>query len=90
MDTSLLVGIGVGVTLDLTGLAAHETVELGADLVATGGINGVALSAASLEKLGTLGGVTCRDVISLSLEFGIFVVPRSELGESSLPHVHDR
>lgn len=83
VDTSVLVGVGVGVTVDLTGLAAHQTVELGADLVGTSSINGVALSAASLEKLSTLGGVTCRDLVSLSLEFGVLVV----LGASSVSPV---
>lgn len=47
-DTGLLVGIGVGVALNGTGLAAEETVELGADLVGTVRLDSVALSAASL------------------------------------------
>lgn len=50
-DTSLLVGVGVGVALGLTGLAAEETVQVGADLVATVSLNGVALSATSLDAM---------------------------------------
>lgn len=53
-----LVGVGVGVALDLTGLAAEETVKVGANLVALALLQVVALSAASLEKVGTLLGVT--------------------------------
>lgn len=47
-NAGTLVGIGVGVALDGTGLTAEQTVELGADLVATIGLDGVALSAAGL------------------------------------------
>lgn len=50
-DTGTLVGVGVGVALDLTGLTAEQTVQLGADLVGTVGLDGVALSAAGLEVL---------------------------------------
>jgi hypothetical protein len=57
-NTSTLVGVGVGVALDLTGLAAEQTVQLGADLVGTVSLDGVALSATGLEELGTLGRVT--------------------------------
>lgn len=53
-DALLLVGIGVGVTLDGTSLAAPETVQSRADLVAAAGLDGVALRAARLEKVGTL------------------------------------
>jgi hypothetical protein len=56
--TSLLVGIGVGVALGRAGLAAEQTVQVGADLVGTTSLNGVALSAAGLEKLGALRRVT--------------------------------
>lgn len=49
LNTGLLVGIGVGVTLGGTGLTAEETVQVGADLVGTTGLGGVALSATGLE-----------------------------------------
>lgn len=55
--TGLLVGVGVGETLGLAGLTAEETVQVGADLVATAALDGVALRAASLEQLGALLGV---------------------------------
>lgn len=48
-DTSLLVGVGVGVALGLTGLTAEETVQVGADLVGTTSLDSVALSATSLD-----------------------------------------
>lgn len=60
-NTSLLVGVGVGVSLGLTGLTAKETVQVGADLVGTASLDGVALSATGLEELGTLASVTCRE-----------------------------
>jgi hypothetical protein len=58
VDTLLLVGVGVGEALDLTGLAAEDTMELRADLVALAGLQGVALRAAGLEEVGALLGVT--------------------------------
>jgi hypothetical protein len=54
LNTLLLVGIGVRVTVDGTGLAAPETVQSRADLVAAVLLNGVALSTSGLEKVGTL------------------------------------
>jgi hypothetical protein len=42
------VGGGVGETLDLAGLTAKETVEVGADLVGLAGADGVALGATGL------------------------------------------
>lgn len=54
----MLVGVGVGETLNLTGLAAEETVQSRADLVALTLLQGVALSATGLEEVGTLLGVT--------------------------------
>lgn len=57
-DTLLLVGVGVGEALDLTGLSAEETVQRGADLVALTLLQGVALGASGLEEVGTLLGVT--------------------------------
>jgi hypothetical protein len=53
-DSLLLVGIGVRVTLDGAGLAAEETVEVGADLVGLSVTEGVALCATGLEEVGTL------------------------------------
>lgn len=55
---SLLVGIGVGEALDGAGLAAEQTVQVGADLVGTTSFDSVALSAAGLEELGALLSVT--------------------------------
>lgn len=53
-DALLLVGIGVGVAVDLAGLTAEKAVKHGADLVALTLLQGVALSAAGLEEVGTL------------------------------------
>lgn len=61
MDSARLVGVGVGEALNLARLAAEDTVELRADLVALAGLQGVALSAAGLEEVGTLLGVTCDE-----------------------------
>lgn len=60
LDALLLVGIGVGVAVDGTGLAAEESVERGADLVTAAGLEGVALSATGLEETSALLSVTCR------------------------------
>lgn len=56
--TSLTVGVGVGVAVNGAGLTTEKAVQVGTDLVGTAGLGGVALSAASLEEVGTLGGVT--------------------------------
>ena len=45
-----LVGVGVGETLDGTGVTAKETVQIRANLVRTALFDGVALSATGLEK----------------------------------------
>lgn len=58
LDALLLVGVGVGVALDGTGLAAPKAVQSRADLVAAVGLDGVALSATGLEEVGTLLSVT--------------------------------
>jgi len=47
-DSLVLVGIGVVETLNLTSLAAEETVQVGADLVALTLLQVVALCAAGL------------------------------------------
>jgi hypothetical protein len=57
-DTLLLVGVGVGETLNLARLAAEQTVQSRADLVALTLLQGVALGATGLEEVGTLLGVT--------------------------------
>ena len=57
-DTLLLVGIGVGEAVDGTSLAAEETVQSRADLVALTVLEGVALSATGLEEGSTLARVT--------------------------------
>lgn len=48
LNTGLLVGVGVGVALSGTGLATEKTVQVGADLVGTTSLDGVALSATGL------------------------------------------
>lgn len=58
-DALLLVGVGVRVAVDLAGLAAEEAMEHGADLVALTLLQGVALSAAGLEEVGTLLSIAC-------------------------------
>ena len=49
-NTSLLVGVGVGVSLGLTGLTAKETVQVGADLVRAASLDSVALGTTGLKK----------------------------------------
>lgn len=53
------VGGGVGEALGLAGLAAEDTVEVGADLVGAASLEGVALGTTGLEETGTLGEVSC-------------------------------
>jgi hypothetical protein len=60
-DALLLVGVGVGVAINGTGLTAKQAVQCRADLVATVLLNGVALRAARLEEVGTLLDVTCGE-----------------------------
>lgn len=48
LNTGLLVGVGVGVTLGRASLTAEETEEVGANLVRATLLDGVALCAASL------------------------------------------
>ena len=57
VDGALLVGVGVREAGNLARLAAEETVELRANLVALAGLQGVALCATGLEEVGTLLGV---------------------------------
>lgn len=58
VDGALLVGVGVRETGDLARLAAEETVELRANLVALALLEGVALCATGLEETSALLGVT--------------------------------
>jgi hypothetical protein len=58
VDGALLVGVGVGEAGNLAGLAAEETVELRANLVALALLEGVALCATGLEETSALLGVT--------------------------------
>lgn len=53
-DAGLLVGVGVGVAINGTALAAEEAVQGGADLVAAVLVNGVALGTSGGEELGSL------------------------------------
>lgn len=57
----LLVGVGELVAVGGTRLAAKEAVQVGANLVATVLLDGVALSTTGLEEVGTLLSVTCRE-----------------------------
>lgn len=50
--------IRVRETSNLSGVAAEEAVKLRANLVALASLEGMALSAAGLEEVGTLLGVT--------------------------------
>ena len=65
VDSAVLVGIGVGEAGNLARLAAEETVELRANLVALAGLQGVALCATGLEETSALLGVTWRCNVSL-------------------------
>ena len=61
-DSLLLVGIGVRVTLNGSGLATEKTVQVWADLVSLTLLKGVALSASGLEEVGTLLDITWENV----------------------------
>lgn len=54
LNTLLLVGIGVRVAVDGAGVTAEQAVQSRADLVAAASLDGVALSTAGLEEVGTL------------------------------------
>lgn len=58
LNTLLLVGVGVRVALNGASVTAKQAVQGRADLVAAAGLDGVALSAAGLEEVGTLLRVT--------------------------------
>jgi hypothetical protein len=47
--TSALVGVSVGVTLNGTGLTTEQAVQVGADLVGTTSLSGMALGATGLS-----------------------------------------
>ena len=59
-DALGLVGIGVGIALDLTGLATEEAEQRRTDLVAGTLFHGMTRVAAGLEELSTLLSVTCK------------------------------
>lgn len=58
LNTLLLVGIRVGVTLNGTGVTTEQPVQSRTNLVAAASLNGVALGATGLEEVGTLLSVT--------------------------------
>ena len=76
-DALLLVGIGVRVAIDLTGLAAEEAVEHGTDLVALTLLQGVALRAARLEEVGTLLSIACDELLA-----------NGSMGSTHRRHIH--
>jgi len=57
-DALLLVRVGVRIAVDGAGLAAEQTVQVGADLVALGRVQGVALRAPRLEQVRSLVGAS--------------------------------
>lgn len=63
LDALLLVGIGVGVAVNGTRLAAKQAVQGRADLVAAAILNGVALGATGLEEVGTLLSISYKGVV---------------------------
>lgn len=60
-DALGLVGVGVGESGGLAGLAAHQTVQVRADLVLATGLDGVALRATLDEQLLALLNISGRD-----------------------------
>lgn len=72
-DALLLVGVGVGVAIDGSGLAAEKTVQGRTDLVGTALLDSVALGATGLEEVGTLLSVSCKAIVSK----GVFLIGRS-------------
>jgi hypothetical protein len=50
-NVGLLVGVGVGVSLDGAGATTKKTVKVRTDLVGTAGLDGMALSATGLVKV---------------------------------------
>lgn len=74
LDSLLLVGIRVGVTLDGAGVAAEQAVQSGSDLVTAASLDGVALSTTGLEQTSTLLGITCATVSTLSLKLMVVLL----------------
>jgi hypothetical protein len=70
LDALLLVGVGVRVAVNGTSLAAEETVESRADLVAAVLVDGVALGTTRLEEVGTLLEITTSHCEGLFGEVG--------------------
>lgn len=81
LDTLLLVGIRVGVTLNGTGVAAEQAVQGGSDLVAAAGLDGVALGTTGLEQTSSLLSITCATVSKESRK--LFVVSGDVRGRLS-------
>jgi hypothetical protein len=87
-DALLLVGIGVRVALDGAGLAAEQAVQGGADLVTAAGLDGVALSAAGLEKTSALLDVSCDDASASYSSAACVGIGGLWLGSSGRGHRH--
>lgn len=66
-DSLGLVGIGVGESSGLTGLAAEDSVQVGSDLVLTASFHGVALRASLDEQL-----LSLLNVSSWNTHVGLF------------------
>lgn len=62
LNTLLLVGIRVGVTLNGSGVTAEQAVQSGSDLVAAARLDGVALGTTGLEQTSTLLSITYATV----------------------------
>lgn len=82
-DALVDVGGSVREAVGLSRLAAEDAVEVGADLVGTASLGGVALSATGLEDTGTLANVACGSAESSRKEGLQLDGPRSTLGVSS-------
>lgn len=55
-------------------MTAEQAVQRGSDLVATAGLDGMALSTTGLEQTGALLSITCATVSTKSLENGWWCV----------------
>jgi len=73
LNALLLVCVGIGEALDLASVAAEETVEVGADLVALALLQVMALCAASLKEVGALLLITC-DALSVCAHHDLVII----------------